>query len=135
MVLRIVSSSTGIVSGIDRLRHLKMFWAQTKRKEFSMISRIWHGTTPAAKSDEYLNLMRTAAIPDYRSTPRNKGAYALRRIEGDTAHFLMLTFWESEEAIRAFAGDDISVAKYYDFDKDFLIEMEPCSTHYEMYDR
>jgi hypothetical protein len=29
----------------------------------------------------------------------------------------MVTFWESEEAICAFAGDDISVAKYYDFDK------------------
>jgi hypothetical protein len=42
--------------------------------------------------------------------------------------------WESEEAIRAFAGDDISVAKYDDFDKDFLLELEPCSTHYEMYD-
>jgi heme-degrading monooxygenase HmoA len=102
--------------------------------EFRMITRIWQGTTPAAKSDEYLNLMRTVAIPDYRSTPGNKGAYALRRMEGDTAHFLMVTFWESEEAIRAFAGDDINVAKYYDFDKEFLIELEPCSTHYEMYD-
>jgi heme-degrading monooxygenase HmoA len=75
-----------------------------------MITRIWHGRTTAAKSDEYLNLMRTVAIPDYRSTPGNKGAYALRRIEGDTAHFLMLTFWESEDAVRAFAGEDISVA-------------------------
>jgi hypothetical protein len=27
------------------------------------------------------------------------------------------------------------VAKYYDFDKDFLLEMEPSSTHYETYDR
>jgi hypothetical protein len=134
MVLWIVPSSTGIVSAIGRFRHLKMFWTQTKRKEFPMITRIWHGSTPAAISDEYLNLMRTVAIPDYRSTPGNKGAYALRRMEGDTAHFLMITFWETEEAIRAFAGDDISVAKYYDFDKDFLIEMEPCSTHYEMYD-
>jgi hypothetical protein len=44
-----------------------------------MITRIWHGTTPAAKSDEYLNLMRTVAISDYRSTHGNKGAYALRR--------------------------------------------------------
>jgi Antibiotic biosynthesis monooxygenase len=69
-----------------------------------MVTRIWYGATPVAKSDEYLNLMRTVAIPDYRSTPGNKGAYALRRIEGDTAHFLMVTFWESEEAIRAFAG-------------------------------
>jgi heme-degrading monooxygenase HmoA len=103
--------------------------------EFNMITRIWHGATQAAKSDEYLNLMRTVAIPDYRSIPGNKGAYALRRIEGDTAHFLMVTLWESEEAIRAFAGDDIRVAKYYDFDQDFLLELEPCSTHYEMYDQ
>ena len=100
-----------------------------------MITRIWHGRTTAAKSVEYLNLMRTVAIPDYRSVPGNKGAYALRRIEGDTAHFLMLTFWESEDAVRAFAGDDISVAKYYDFDKSFLLELESSSTHYETYDR
>jgi heme-degrading monooxygenase HmoA len=99
-----------------------------------MITRIWHGRTTAAKSDAYLNLMRTVAIPDYRSVPGNKGAYALRRIEGDTAHFLMLTFWESEDAVRVFAGDDISVAKYYDFDKRFLLELESSSTHYETYD-
>jgi heme-degrading monooxygenase HmoA len=98
-----------------------------------MITRIWHGTTPAAKSDEYLDLMQTIALPDYRSTPGNQGAYALRRIEGETAHFLMVTFWESEEAIRAFAGDDISVAKYYDFDKNFLLEMERSSSHYDTY--
>jgi heme-degrading monooxygenase HmoA len=100
-----------------------------------MITRIWHGTTPTAKSDEYLNLMRTVAVPDYRSTAGNQGAYALRRIEGEIAHFLMVTFWESEEAIRAFAGHDISVAKYYNFDRDFLLEMEPSAAHYEMYDR
>jgi heme-degrading monooxygenase HmoA len=100
-----------------------------------MITRIWHGRTTAAKSDEYLNLMRTVAIPDYRSIPGNQGACALRRIEGDTAHFLMVTFWESEDAVRAFAGNEISVAKYYDFDKNFLLEMEPTSTHYETYDR
>ena len=99
------------------------------------MARIWHGATRTSKSDDYLTLMRTVAIPDYRSAPGNRGAYALRRIDGDTAHFLMLTFWESEAAIRAFAGDDVSKAKYYDFDKDFLLELEPCSTHYEMYDR
>ncbi len=103
--------------------------------KLAMITRIWHGRTPAAKSDEYLHLMRTVAIPDYRATPGNTGAYALRRIEGDIAHFLMVTFWDSEDAIRAFAGDTITAAKYYDFDKNFLLEMEPASTHYETYDR
>ena len=56
-------------------------------------------------------------------------------MEDDVAHFLMVTFWESEDSIRAFAGDDIRVAKYYDFDKNFLLEMEPASTHYETYER
>jgi hypothetical protein len=46
----------------------------------------------------------------------------------------MVTFWESEAAIRAFAGENISKAKYYDFDKSFLLELEPSSAHYEMYE-
>jgi heme-degrading monooxygenase HmoA len=100
-----------------------------------MIARISHGATPATKGDEYLDLMRTIAIRDYRSTPGNQGAYALRRVEGDTAHFVMVSFWESEEAIRAFTGNNINQAKYYDLDKNFLLDPEPSSTHYEMYDR
>jgi hypothetical protein len=33
-----------------------------------------------------------------------------------------------EETIRGFPRDDIGVAKYYDFDKDFLLEPEACIT-------
>jgi hypothetical protein len=58
-----------------------------------MATRIWHGASPSSKSDEYLNLMRTIAISEYRSTPGNESAYALRRVEGNTAHFLMVTFY------------------------------------------
>ena len=47
----------------------------------------------------------------------------------------MVTFWESEEAIAAFAGSNIEKVKYYDFDKDFLLELEPSSAHYEKYDQ
>jgi heme-degrading monooxygenase HmoA len=100
-----------------------------------MIARIWHGATPICKGDEYLKLMREVAIPDYRSAPGNKGAYVLWRTEGDKAHFLTLTFWESLEAIRTFAGDDVQKAKYYDFDVDFLVELEPSSAHYETFER
>ncbi len=99
-----------------------------------MITRIWHGTTPASKAEEYLHLMRTIAIPDYRIIPGNLSAEALYRLEGDVAHFLMVTKWESCEVIKAFAGEDISIAKYYDFDDDFLLELEPYSYHYETYD-
>jgi heme-degrading monooxygenase HmoA len=100
-----------------------------------MIARTWHGAVPLAKSDAYLELMRNVAIPDYAKTPGNRGAYVLHRVDGDVAHFIMLTYWDSLDAVRGFAGDDVSVAKYYDFDADYLIELEPTVQHYEVYDR
>ncbi|MEU4545771.1 antibiotic biosynthesis monooxygenase family protein [Nonomuraea dietziae] len=100
-----------------------------------MIARIWHGATPIEKSADYLRLMRDVALPDYRSTPGNRGAYVLHREEGGVAHFVTLTFWESEQAIAAFAGDDVTLAKYYDFDGDYLLEKELRVTHHDLYDR
>ena len=98
-----------------------------------MIARTWHGVTPLAKADEYLRLMRTVAVPDYQAIAGNRGVYVMRRIEGETAHFLLLTLWDSEDAIRQFAGEDIAKAKYYDFDPDYLLELEPTVTHYEVF--
>lgn len=99
-----------------------------------MIARIWQGEVRSERADEYIRLMREVALPDYRSTPGNRGAYALRHDAGDRATVVMLTFWESRAAIAAFAGDDIDRAKYYDFDPDFLVEMSPTVTHYDTFD-
>ncbi len=97
-----------------------------------MIARIWHGVVPVAKGDEYLKLMRSVALPDYQATRGNRGAWCLYRTEGDITHFEMLTFWDDADAIKRFAGDDYSLAKYYDFDSDYLIEMETYVRHYDV---
>jgi len=97
-----------------------------------MIARIWHGITLPTKANEYFDYLKKTGLADYATTEGNRGVYLLRRIEGDRAHFLTLTFWESEEAIKAFAGADIEKARYYPEDKDFLLEFEPTVTHYEV---
>jgi hypothetical protein len=97
-----------------------------------MIARRWHGRVLAAKAAAYLELMRDVGLPDYRSTEGNRGAWCLHRRDGDIVHVEMLTFWEDEAAIRRFAGDGMSKAKYYDFDPDYLIEMEPEVVHFAM---
>ncbi|HEV8692766.1 MAG TPA: antibiotic biosynthesis monooxygenase [Lysobacter sp.] len=97
-----------------------------------MIARIWHGRTAIAKADAYAAFLDTRAMPDYRSVAGNLGAQVLRREEGDVAHFLTLSYWESEQAIRAFAGADLLKAKYYPEDADFLLELEPEVVHYEV---
>ena len=45
-------------------------------------------------------------------------------------HFTTLTFWDSVEAIRAFAGPDYERARYYPEDDEYLLEREPGVTHY-----
>lgn len=96
-----------------------------------MIARRWHGRVPASKSEQYLRVMREVALPDYRATEGNRGAWCLHRREGEIVHFEMFTLWKDEQAIRNFAGDDIALAKYYDFDADFLLEKEPHVLHFE----
>lgn len=100
-----------------------------------MIARIWHGVVPLEKSGAYLKLMRTVALDDYRSTPGNRAAFVLHRVADGVAHFVMLTLWESRDAIKAFAGEDIEAAKYYDFDREYLIELEPTVLHYEVFEK
>jgi hypothetical protein len=99
-----------------------------------MIARIWHGIVPAAKGEEYLDRMRKVALPDYKSIEGNCCALCLYRVEGDIAHFDMLTLWKDIDSIKRFAGEDYQIAKYYDFDRSFLIELEPHVRHYTVYD-
>jgi hypothetical protein len=58
--------------------------------------------------------------------------YVLRRREGQEVHFLLISLWESLDAIRRFAGPDLERARYYPEDEDFLLELEPMVTHYEV---
>lgn len=97
-----------------------------------MIARLWHGVTEAGKADEYLVYLRKTGIPDYAATPGNKGVTVLLRKENERAHFLLISYWESYDAIRRFAGDDIERARYYPEDKQWLLELEPFVLHYDV---
>ena len=96
-----------------------------------MIARIWHGATTAANANKYLDYLNETGVSECRATEGNLGVYVLRRIEGDTAHFLFISLWPSYDAIQSFAGPDLEKAKYYPEDKQFLLELEPTVTHYE----
>jgi len=94
-----------------------------------MIARTWHGRVPAAKAEAYYAYMLRTGLADYRSTPGNCGVLVQRWIEGDVAHFLLTTLWDSVDAIKRFAGEDFAVARYYPEDHDYLLEREPYVTH------
>lgn len=97
-----------------------------------MIARIWHGVTPRAKAEEYAEYLHKTGVTDYQATEGNQSVHVLRRVEGEQAHFLILTLWNSMEAIKKFAGEDVDKARYYPEDQDYLLEFEEKVTHYEV---
>lgn len=96
------------------------------------IARVWHGRTQAGAADDYWTFLHKRAVPDYRSVPGCLEVRLYRRPEGDVCHFLAVTLWKSHDAIRAFAGENYSRAKYYSEDESYLLEFEESVSHYEV---
>lgn len=119
-----------IASVIDRTLALQGSAPDADHGDEGAIVRRWHGRVPLRKSNEYMHLLRTISIPDYRRVPGNLGAYVLRRDGEDAAHFETLSIWASEGAITRYAGEQIQRAKYYDFDSKYLLEFEEFVTHF-----
>jgi heme-degrading monooxygenase HmoA len=97
-----------------------------------VIARIWHGRVPAEKADAYYHYLERTGLADYAVTPGNRSVSVLRRTENGVTHFLILTVWDSLDSIKAFAGPEYEVARYYLQDDAFLLEREPNVTHYEV---
>ncbi|MFW6088610.1 MAG: hypothetical protein ACODAB_02585 [Gemmatimonadota bacterium] len=96
------------------------------------IARTWSGATRAADADVYLEYLRRTGLRDYAETPGNEGIVCLRRVEGGHAEFTILTLWENDRAIEAFAGPDSARAVFYPEDEAFLVRREERAGHYEV---
>jgi heme-degrading monooxygenase HmoA len=96
------------------------------------IARSWRGATRATDAEAYLDYLHRTGLKSYRGTPGNLGVVALRRIRDDKAEFLLISYWESVEAVRRFAGETIEQAVFYPEDDRFLVERDNHVDHYEV---
>lgn len=100
-----------------------------------MIARTWNGTVPKEKADAYYTYLKKSGLKDYRNTKGNTGLQVLRKDEDQQTHYLLITFWDSYESIRKFAGDGYEKARYYPEDEEFLLELETFVSHYDVLKR
>ena len=98
----------------------------------STIARLWEGSTRASDADRYLEYLRRTGLSDYQRTPGNQGVLVLRRVEGERADFLLVSVWDSEAAIRSFAGEPIERARFYPEDEAFLVRREETVRHFQL---
>jgi heme-degrading monooxygenase HmoA len=95
-----------------------------------MIARLWHGVTSPENANEYEDLLRREILPGIHRVEGYRGAYLLRREVPEGAEFVTLTLFDSMEAVRRFAGDDVERAVVPQEARKFLARFDQRSAHY-----
>lgn len=96
-----------------------------------MIARRWRGRVRLADFDAYLAYVEATGVAALRETPGNEGVHILRHRDEATAtaEFEVISLWRELDDIRAFAGDDISIARFFPDDDRYLVERELTVRH------
>ncbi len=95
-----------------------------------MIARIWRGVTSADDAESYREYLQQTGVKEYKATDGNRGVFVLQKIENGKAEFMLLSLWESYEAIKRFAGEKYEEAVFYQEDERYLIQKDLQVTHY-----
>ena len=99
-----------------------------------MISRVWRGWTLPEHADAYEALLLTKMLPEIRDQqiPGYHGAYLYRRTVHEEVEFMTTLFFDSLEAVAAFAGPDYELAVIHPEAVGLLSRYEPRSTHFDV---
>jgi heme-degrading monooxygenase HmoA len=97
-----------------------------------MIARVWKGWTNPQNADAYEALLRETVIPGLQRIDGHRGAYVLREDKKDEVEFLVVNFFESLEAVMAFAGPDYNVPVFEPEARELLSKVEPKAAHYQV---
>jgi hypothetical protein len=99
-----------------------------------MIGRVWHGWTAADNADTYEALLKAEIVPGIlgRGIDGFRNMQLFRRPLGDEVEFVTIMWFESLEAVRAFAGEDYEVAVVPPPARAVLSRFDARSQHYEV---
>jgi antibiotic biosynthesis monooxygenase (ABM) superfamily enzyme len=97
-----------------------------------MIARVWRGATRAADEAEYAAYIEESGMKSARALPGNRGTLVLHRVHDGRAEFETILLFDSLDDIRAFAGDDVEVARFFPEDDGYLVDRELTVRHFEV---
>lgn len=97
-----------------------------------MIARMWHGWTTPENADAYETLLRSKILPGIHKAAGCKGIRLLRRGRGHEVEFVTVLFFESLEAVKAWAGPNYDDAVIPEEAKALLKRARERSRHYDV---
>jgi len=97
-----------------------------------MIARVWRGLALREMVSDYLEHLQKTVFPELYEIDGYRGAYVLRRDLPDSVEINVQTLWESMDAIRKFAGEDITAAVVAPAAQPLFRSYDSTVAHYEI---
>jgi heme-degrading monooxygenase HmoA len=95
-----------------------------------MIVRTWSAVASPAGADGYCRHFEATILPSLRGIDGFRGAYVLRRERGDQVEVVDLTLWDSMDAVRGFAGEDVETAVVDEHARSLLVDYDDTVAHH-----
>ena len=99
-----------------------------------MICRIWHGFTTSENADQYATMLRKDVLPGIGRVQGYLGAQLMRKNHKTETEFITITYFDSLDSVKAFAGDDYTKAVIHPEAGKLLTHYDERSKHYELVD-
>ena len=97
-----------------------------------MIARIFHASALPEKANDYVQHLQMSVLPELRQIDGFQGVQLLRKDSAEEVEFIVLTFWDSMDAIRKFAGEEADVAVVAPAAQAMFHEYDSTVKHFEI---
>ena len=97
-----------------------------------MIARVWRGATKPEHAEAYEAMLKPELLPGLSKVPGFRGSYFLRRDFDLEVEFVTIIFWESLDALKAFAGEDYEISIIPEERRQYLSKHQHRAEHYEV---
>ena len=97
-----------------------------------MISRHWLGIAKKERAGEYILHLQNDTFKKIKNIEGYISSRILQREVKEGIEFLIITEWESIEAIRQFAGEQFNIAVVPELVKEIMIKYEHKVKHYSV---
>lgn len=97
----------------------------------TVVAREWKGRVAPARAEEYHRYL-LGGVAKLRSVAGSLGVEVMRRDEAGAVEYTVISYWESREAIKAYAGQDIEKPHHLPKDRELLLELPTRVLHYDV---
>jgi len=97
-----------------------------------VIARIWKARAAPERASEYAAYLQSTVVPELAAIHGYRGVTLLERDRNGIVEVSVITWWDSLESVRAFAGEAVETAVVHDTAARMLVDFDRDVAHHQV---